>query len=182
MIALGRALAVELAPKGVRVNTVVPGYVRTPMLQPHLDANEGYEEWIVSQTPQAASPGPRSSRRTSCSCCPDSLSTFTERRLSSMAAGSRDSPVDRTPRAVDAAVGGTWRTRLTGRDFRDAALLGDLGRDGAAVRRQPAARPGQRQPQRAALDAAVRRDPRDRRDRPDARHPAARARPVGRRG
>ncbi len=58
MIALGRALAVELAPKGVRVNTVVPGYVRTPMLQPHLDANEGYEEWIVSQTPQARIAGP----------------------------------------------------------------------------------------------------------------------------
>jgi NAD(P)-dependent dehydrogenase (short-subunit alcohol dehydrogenase family) len=58
VIALGRALAVELAPKGVRVNTVVPGYVRTPMLQPHLDANEGYEEWIVSQTPQARIAGP----------------------------------------------------------------------------------------------------------------------------
>lgn len=58
VIALGRALAVELAPKGVRVNTVVPGYVRTPMLQPHLDGNEGYEEWIVSQTPQARIAGP----------------------------------------------------------------------------------------------------------------------------
>jgi NAD(P)-dependent dehydrogenase (short-subunit alcohol dehydrogenase family) len=58
VIALSRALAVELAPKGVRVNTVVPGYVRTPMLQPHLDANEGYEEWIVSQTPQARIAGP----------------------------------------------------------------------------------------------------------------------------
>jgi NAD(P)-dependent dehydrogenase (short-subunit alcohol dehydrogenase family) len=58
VIALSRALAVELAPKGVRVNTVVPGYVRTPMLQPHLDSNEGYEEWIVSQTPQARIAGP----------------------------------------------------------------------------------------------------------------------------
>jgi NAD(P)-dependent dehydrogenase (short-subunit alcohol dehydrogenase family) len=58
VIALSRALAVELAPRGVRVNTVVPGYVRTPMLQPHLDANEGYEEWIVSQTPQARIAGP----------------------------------------------------------------------------------------------------------------------------
>ena len=46
-----RALAVELAPNGIRVNIVVPGYVRTPMLQPHLDANEGYEEWIVGRTP-----------------------------------------------------------------------------------------------------------------------------------
>ena len=58
VIALGRALAVELAPRGVRVNTVVPGYVRTPMLQPHLDANEGYEEWIVQNTPQGRIAGP----------------------------------------------------------------------------------------------------------------------------
>lgn len=58
VIALGRALAVELAPKGIRVNTVVPGYVRTPMLQPHLDNIEGYEDWILSQTPQARIAGP----------------------------------------------------------------------------------------------------------------------------
>jgi NAD(P)-dependent dehydrogenase (short-subunit alcohol dehydrogenase family) len=58
VIALGRALAVELAPRGIRVNTVVPGYVRTPMLQPHLDTNEGYEEWILTQTPQARIAGP----------------------------------------------------------------------------------------------------------------------------
>jgi NAD(P)-dependent dehydrogenase (short-subunit alcohol dehydrogenase family) len=48
---LSRALAIELAPKGIRVNLVVPGYVRTPMLQPHLDANEGYEDWILARTP-----------------------------------------------------------------------------------------------------------------------------------
>jgi NAD(P)-dependent dehydrogenase (short-subunit alcohol dehydrogenase family) len=58
IISLGRALAVELAPVGIRVNTVVPGYVRTPMLQPHLDANEGYEDWIVANTPQARIAGP----------------------------------------------------------------------------------------------------------------------------
>jgi NAD(P)-dependent dehydrogenase (short-subunit alcohol dehydrogenase family) len=58
VIALGRALAVELAPKGIRVNTVVPGYVMTPMLQPHLDAIEGYEDWIVANTPQTRIAGP----------------------------------------------------------------------------------------------------------------------------
>lgn len=49
--ALARTLAVELAPSGIRVNTVAPGFVRTPMLQPHLDANEGYEASLVEQTP-----------------------------------------------------------------------------------------------------------------------------------
>ena len=58
VVSLGRALAVELAPKGIRVNTVVPGYVRTPMLQPHLDSNEGYEDWIVANTPQNRIAGP----------------------------------------------------------------------------------------------------------------------------
>jgi NAD(P)-dependent dehydrogenase (short-subunit alcohol dehydrogenase family) len=55
---VARALAVEFAPSGVRVNIVVPGYVRTPMLQPHLDANEGYEEWILGRTPVARIGGP----------------------------------------------------------------------------------------------------------------------------
>jgi 3-oxoacyl-[acyl-carrier protein] reductase len=53
-----RALAVELAPKGIRVNVVVPGYVRTPMLQPHLDGNEGYERWILENTPLGRIDGP----------------------------------------------------------------------------------------------------------------------------
>jgi NAD(P)-dependent dehydrogenase (short-subunit alcohol dehydrogenase family) len=55
---IARALAVELAPNGIRVNIVVPGYVRTPMLQPHLDANEGYEDWILGRTPVARIGGP----------------------------------------------------------------------------------------------------------------------------
>lgn len=58
IVSLGRQLAIELAPLGIRVNTVVPGYVRTPMLQPHLDANEGYEQWIVERTPTGEIGGP----------------------------------------------------------------------------------------------------------------------------
>ncbi len=53
-----RALAIELAPRGIRVNIVVPGYVRTPMLQPHLDANAGYEDWILQNTPIGRIDGP----------------------------------------------------------------------------------------------------------------------------
>jgi NAD(P)-dependent dehydrogenase (short-subunit alcohol dehydrogenase family) len=49
--ALARTLAIELAPQGVRVNTIAPGFVRTPMLQPHLDAIENYEETLNEKTP-----------------------------------------------------------------------------------------------------------------------------------
>lgn len=49
--ALSRTLAVELAPQGIRVNTIAPGFVRTPMLQPHLDSVDGYEASLNEKTP-----------------------------------------------------------------------------------------------------------------------------------
>lgn len=50
--AVTRALAVELAPRDIRVNIVVPGYVRTPMLTPSLDSIDGFEEMICENTLQ----------------------------------------------------------------------------------------------------------------------------------
>lgn len=49
--ALARTLAIELAPQGIRINTIAPGFVRTPMLQPHLDAIDGYEATLNEKTP-----------------------------------------------------------------------------------------------------------------------------------
>lgn len=49
--ALSRALAVEFAPQKIRVNSVAPGFVRTPMLTPILDAIPGYEDSLNEFTP-----------------------------------------------------------------------------------------------------------------------------------
>lgn len=48
--ALVRSAALELGPAGVRCNAVLPGVVRTPLMEPML-AKAGVEEAFVSQTP-----------------------------------------------------------------------------------------------------------------------------------
>jgi NAD(P)-dependent dehydrogenase (short-subunit alcohol dehydrogenase family) len=49
--ALARALAIELAPQGIRVNSIAPGFFITPMTAPIFEANPGYQESLVEQTP-----------------------------------------------------------------------------------------------------------------------------------
>jgi len=48
--ALVRSAALELGPAGVRCNAVLPGVVRTPLMEPML-AKPGVEEAFVAQTP-----------------------------------------------------------------------------------------------------------------------------------
>jgi gluconate 5-dehydrogenase len=49
---LVRALAVDWAPFGIRVNGIGPGYIRTEMTRP-LWEDEAFSQWVVGRTPLA---------------------------------------------------------------------------------------------------------------------------------
>lgn len=51
VVAATRAAALDYAKSGIRVNSVLPGPVRTAMLQKQMDAFEGLEESIIASCP-----------------------------------------------------------------------------------------------------------------------------------
>ena len=53
VVGITKTAALEYATAGIRINAVCPGYIRTPMTQPGIDANPELERRMVSQTPMA---------------------------------------------------------------------------------------------------------------------------------
>jgi NAD(P)-dependent dehydrogenase (short-subunit alcohol dehydrogenase family) len=51
LVGLTRALAVEWAARGIRVNAVAPGYARTPMVEHALEAGVVSEPEVLARTP-----------------------------------------------------------------------------------------------------------------------------------
>ncbi len=51
VVGLTKAAALEYAAAGVRVNSVCPGYINTPLVRPLFDAQQGFEERVVSRHP-----------------------------------------------------------------------------------------------------------------------------------
>jgi gluconate 5-dehydrogenase len=53
VLGLVRGLSAELAPHGVRVNAIAPGWIESPMLRQALDQDEKRKTKILSRTPMA---------------------------------------------------------------------------------------------------------------------------------
>ncbi|MCH8298597.1 MAG: SDR family oxidoreductase [Chloroflexi bacterium] len=51
VVGLTKAAALEYADRGIRINSVCPGYIRTPLVQGIFDSVDGYEDQVKSRHP-----------------------------------------------------------------------------------------------------------------------------------
>jgi len=77
---LTKALAIELAPVGIRVNAIGPGFIETPMTA-MLRADEARSRWALSLTPMRRYGTPEEVAATALFLCSDEASYFTGEML-----------------------------------------------------------------------------------------------------
>lgn len=51
VLGMTRSLAVDLSPKGIRVNAIAPGFIDSPMLRKAFDSNPDRKRKVLSRTP-----------------------------------------------------------------------------------------------------------------------------------
>jgi NAD(P)-dependent dehydrogenase (short-subunit alcohol dehydrogenase family) len=76
VVAMTRAMALELAPHGIRVNAIGPGFIETPMTAP-LRANEARTGWAMGMTPMGRFGTPEEIANTALFLASDEASFFT---------------------------------------------------------------------------------------------------------
>ena len=87
--AMARVMASELSPRGIRVNVVSPGAIRTPIWGAAIatpEAEKAFEKRIGAARRWGGSVNPITSRRRCCSSPPTMPLIFRARNCSSMAA------------------------------------------------------------------------------------------------
>ena len=99
---LTKAMAVELAPKGVRVVSIAPTFIATPLAQPFLD-DPATRKWITDRIPSAASARSRKSRTRSSSSLPPPPVSSPAPPSSPTAAGPRGNVAVAAPQTTPSA-------------------------------------------------------------------------------
>ncbi len=95
VIALTKALALDLAPDGITVNTIPPGAIDTPMMRRPMESGAmASVDQIVARDRSAGSALPRTSRPPAPSCVPRRRATSRVSRSMSTGRGTSEHPDD----------------------------------------------------------------------------------------
>jgi NAD(P)-dependent dehydrogenase (short-subunit alcohol dehydrogenase family) len=77
VIQLTRTAALEYARSGIRINAVCPGFIQTPILEPHMAENPDLEEWMRNVEPMGRLGKPEEVAAAVVWLCSDSASFIT---------------------------------------------------------------------------------------------------------
>ena len=77
VIQLTRTAALEYARSGIRVNAICPGFIQTPILEPHMAVNPDLEEWMRTVSPMGRLGTPQEVAEAVVWLCSDAASFIT---------------------------------------------------------------------------------------------------------